>query len=67
MIESEDQYKKEISSLKDELKALKQQERDYDTLKKQVAQQAAEYDRLADERNALERAAAGNSEVKKDL
>ncbi|CDH48958.1 endoplasmic reticulum protein [Lichtheimia corymbifera JMRC:FSU:9682] len=59
LINKEDNYKNEIASLKDELKQLKQQERDFETLKKQVAQQSAEYNRLADERNALENAASG--------
>lgn len=68
MIETEDDYKKQIAALNAELKQLKQQERDYEILKKQVAQQAAEYDRLADERNALERAAGNQTnELKKDV
>ncbi|KAI9496176.1 B-cell receptor-associated protein 31-like-domain-containing protein [Zychaea mexicana] len=67
-IDKEDMYKKEITSLNTDLKQLKQQERDFETLKKQVAQQAVEYNRLADERNALERAATGEkNEVKKDI
>ncbi|KAL1926085.1 hypothetical protein VTP01DRAFT_6122 [Rhizomucor pusillus] len=68
VIETEDDYKKQIAALNAELKQLKQQERDYEILKKQVAQQAAEYDRLADERNALERAAGNQTnELKKDV
>ena len=50
------------------MKQLKQQDRDFETLKKQVAQQSVEYNRLADERNELERNATGQkSEVKKDI
>ncbi|KAI9267878.1 B-cell receptor-associated protein 31-like-domain-containing protein [Phascolomyces articulosus] len=67
-IDKEDGYKKEIAALNSELKQLKQQDRDFETLKKQVAQQSVEYNRLADERNELERAASGQKdEVKKDI
>lgn len=64
----EEDYKKQIAALNDELKTLKQQERDFETLKKQVEQQSIEYNRLADERNALEAAATGQKvEPKKDI
>lgn len=52
--------------LSTELKDLKQQQRDYETLKLQVAQQDAEYQRLADERNALEQHGA-KVETRKDI
>ncbi|KAI9317435.1 B-cell receptor-associated protein 31-like-domain-containing protein [Dichotomocladium elegans] len=56
IISKEATYKKEIETLQAELKQLKQQDRDFETLKLQVAQQEKEYQRLADERNALENA-----------
>ncbi|KAG2217364.1 hypothetical protein INT45_012234 [Circinella minor] len=67
-IDKEESYKKEIIALNSELKQLKQQDRDFETLKKQVEQQSIEYNRLADERNDLERTATGQkTEVKKDI
>ncbi|KAI8066711.1 B-cell receptor-associated protein 31-like-domain-containing protein [Gongronella butleri] len=65
LIDMENDYKKQVNTLKAEIKALKDQERDFDTLKKQASQQAAEYDRLADERNAFERAASGQKDEDK--
>lgn len=53
--------------LSTELKDLKQQQRDYETLKLQVAQQDAEYQRLADERNALEQHDGAKVETRKDI
>lgn len=54
--------------LSTELKDLKAQRRDYETLKLQVAQQDAEYQRLADERNALEQQPDGAKvETRKDI
>ncbi|KAI8093220.1 B-cell receptor-associated protein 31-like-domain-containing protein [Halteromyces radiatus] len=68
LIDMEADYKKQIENLKKEVKELKQEQRDFDTLKKQVGQQAEEYNRLADERNALERAVNGQTnEPKKNI
>jgi len=44
---------KQIATLKSELSALQAKERDFDNLKKQANQQAAEYDRLATDYNKL--------------
>lgn len=66
IIEKEAGYKKQMDVLSTELKDLKQQQRDYETLKLQVAQQDAEYQRLADERNALEQHGA-KVETRKDI
>jgi len=51
--QSEDQAK-EIASLKKQLEEAKSKSRDYDILKKQAAQNNAEYDRLATELNELQ-------------
>jgi uncharacterized membrane protein YhiD involved in acid resistance len=51
--QSEDQAK-EIVSLKQQLEEAKSKSRDYDILKKQAAQNNAEYDRLATELNELQ-------------
>ncbi|KAF7726133.1 hypothetical protein EC973_009025 [Apophysomyces ossiformis] len=59
LAEMESSYKKEIDELTKAVNELKRQERDYEVLKKQAAQQQVEYNRLADERNALERLANG--------
>ena len=56
-----------MDALSTELKDLKQQQRDYETLKLQVAQQDAEYQRLADERNALEQQDGAKVETRKDI
>lgn len=65
LIDMEDDYKKQIDVLNVQIKELKRQNLDYDTLKKQAAQQAKEFNRLADEHNKLERSAS--TEVKKDI
>ncbi|ORZ23984.1 B-cell receptor-associated protein 31-like-domain-containing protein [Absidia repens] len=68
LIDIENDYKKQIDTLTKENKALKAEQRDFETLKKQVGQQSAEYNRLADERNALERTASGQKdEAKKSI
>ncbi|KAI7879729.1 B-cell receptor-associated 31-like protein [Lichtheimia hyalospora FSU 10163] len=67
IIDKEAGYKKEMDALSTELKDLKQQQRDYETLKLQVAQQDAEYQRLADERNALEQQDGAKVETRKDI
>ncbi|KAF9481606.1 B-cell receptor-associated 31-like protein [Pholiota conissans] len=59
---SEDQTK-EIASLKKQIAELKQQERDFDILKKQAAQNSAEYDRLATELNTLTGSNKSNKRV----
>jgi len=48
-----DDQTKEIASLKKQIAELKKQERDFEILKKQAAQNNAEYDRLATELNDL--------------
>ncbi|KAI8391027.1 B-cell receptor-associated protein 31-like-domain-containing protein [Radiomyces spectabilis] len=66
--ELEESYKKEIQDLNNEISELKRQERDFETLKKQVEQQSKEYNRLADKHNELERAASGQkTEQRKDI
>ncbi|ORX61900.1 hypothetical protein DM01DRAFT_1298361 [Hesseltinella vesiculosa] len=65
LIDIETDYKKQIAGLNEEIKTLKSQERDFATLKKQADQQATEYNRLADERNALERSVSGQKEEAK--
>ncbi|PPQ95116.1 hypothetical protein CVT25_011659 [Psilocybe cyanescens] len=50
---SQSEQAKEIASLKKQLEEAKQKTRDYDILKKQAAQNNAEYDRLATELNDL--------------
>ncbi|KAG0175018.1 hypothetical protein DFQ29_007294 [Apophysomyces sp. BC1021] len=68
LINMEQSYKKEIDELTQKVNDLKKQGRDYEILKKQAAQQHLEYNRLADERNALERAANSQSvEEKKGI
>ncbi|ORZ12211.1 B-cell receptor-associated protein 31-like-domain-containing protein [Absidia repens] len=68
LIDMENDYKKQIATLTTENKELKAEQRDFETLKKQVGQQAEEYNRLADERNHLERQASGQkSEPKKSI
>jgi cell division protein FtsB len=59
----ESDYKSRVMFLKNELDQLKKEQHDYETLKKQVAQQAAEYERLTEERNMLE----GRNEAKKTI
>jgi cell division protein FtsB len=61
----ENDYKKQLSSLAQEIKDLQAEKRDFETLKKQVGQQNTEYNRLADERNALERSASGQKDEPK--
>jgi hypothetical protein len=64
----ENDYKKQIATLTKEKKELQAEKRDFETLKKQVGQQAEEYNRLADERNVLERTSSGQaSEPKKSI
>ncbi|KAI8987988.1 B-cell receptor-associated protein 31-like-domain-containing protein [Mycotypha africana] len=67
-VDMEDDYKKKIDSLNVQIKELKRQQLDYNTLKKQADQQSKEYNRLADEHNALEKKKSGTiDEVKKDI
>ncbi|KAI8885572.1 B-cell receptor-associated 31-like protein [Backusella circina FSU 941] len=63
LLEIENDYKSRITSLKNELNELKQEQRDHETLKKQVAEQAVEYERLAEERNMLERKAEAKKTI----
>lgn len=58
----------ETKSLRAQIAELKKKHLDFDILKKQAAQQNKEYDRLADEHNAMEEnARVGNKETRKDL
>lgn len=61
----EDDYKKKVDVLNVQIKELKRQNLDYETLKKQADQQAKEYNRLADEHNKLDR--TNSTEAKKDM
>lgn len=63
----EDDYKKKVDVLNVQIKELKRQNLDFETLKKQANQQSVEYNRLADEHNKLERSLSGKAEVKKDI
>jgi len=63
----EDDYKKKVDVLNVQIKELKRQNLDFETLKKQASQQSVEYNRLADEHNKLERSLSGKTEVKKDI
>ncbi|KAL0086041.1 B-cell receptor-associated protein 31-like-domain-containing protein [Phycomyces blakesleeanus] len=68
LVDIEKEFQVKITELNNELKQLKQQERDFETLKKQADQQQKEYNRLSDERNALENSISGlKSESRKDL
>ncbi|KAI8339203.1 B-cell receptor-associated protein 31-like-domain-containing protein [Chlamydoabsidia padenii] len=68
LVDMENDYKKQVSDLTQEIKELQAEKRDFETLKKQVGQQHTEYNRLADERNALERSASGQkAEPKKSI
>ncbi|KAH8549125.1 B-cell receptor-associated protein 31-like-domain-containing protein [Umbelopsis sp. PMI_123] len=58
----------ESKFLREQIAELKKKQLDYDTLKKQAAQQNKEFDRLADEHNALEeKSRVGSKENKKEL
>lgn len=58
----------ETKSLRAQIAELKKKHLDFDILKKQAAQQNKEYDRLADENNAMEEnARVGSKETRKDL
>jgi hypothetical protein len=63
----EDDYKKKVDVLNVQVKELKRQNLDFETLKKQADQQSKEYNRLADEHNKLERSLSNSNEVKKDI
>ncbi|CAO0791246.1 unnamed protein product [Mucor circinelloides] len=67
LIDMEDDYKKKVDVLNVQIKELKRQNLDFETLKKQASQQSVEYNRLADEHNKLERSLGGKTEVKKDI
>ncbi|KAG1127716.1 hypothetical protein G6F42_006638 [Rhizopus arrhizus] len=67
LIDMEDDYKKKVDVLNVQIKELKRQNLDFETLKKQASQQSVEYNRLADEHNKLERSLSGKTEVKKDI
>ncbi|KAG2185634.1 hypothetical protein INT44_002427, partial [Umbelopsis vinacea] len=57
----------ESKTLRDEIAELKKKHLDYDTLKKQAAQQNKEFDRLADEHIALEqKSRVGIKETRKE-
>ncbi|GAA5796079.1 B-cell receptor-associated protein 31-like-domain-containing protein [Helicostylum pulchrum] len=66
LINMEDDYKHKVDALNVQIKELKRQKLDFDTLKKQSDQQAKEYGRLAEEHNKLERTLS-TSEAKKDI
>ncbi|CAM0136822.1 unnamed protein product [Umbelopsis sp. WA50703] len=58
----------ESKSLRTQIAELKKKHLDFDTLKKQANQQSKEYNRLADEHNALEESSRdGEKETRKDL
>jgi B-cell receptor-associated protein 31 len=58
----------ESKSLRAQITKLKKKHLDHDTLKKQADQQNKEYNRLADEHNALEESSrVGAKEVRKDM
>ncbi|KAJ2961140.1 hypothetical protein NQZ79_g3586 [Umbelopsis isabellina] len=58
----------ESKSLRTQIAELKKKHLDYSTLKKQASQQSKEYNRLADEHNALEESSReGVKETRKDL
>jgi uncharacterized protein YeeX (DUF496 family) len=63
----EDDYKKKVDVLNVQIKELKRQNLDFETLKKQADQQSLEYNRLADEHNKLERTLSGKNEARKDI
>ncbi|KAI9363147.1 B-cell receptor-associated protein 31-like-domain-containing protein [Pilaira anomala] len=65
-IDMEDDYKKKVDVLNVQIKELKRQKLDFDTLKKQSEQQSKEYGRLAEEHNKLERSLS-TPEAKKDI
>lgn len=67
MIDLEDDYKNKVDVLNVQIKELKRQNLDFETLKKQADQQTKEYNRLADEHNKLERTLSNGGEVKKDI
>lgn len=62
----EDDYKKKVDVLNVQIKELKRQKLDFETLKKQSEQQSKEYGRLAEEHNKLERSLS-TPEAKKDI
>lgn len=66
LIDMEDDFKKKVDVLNVQIKELKRENLDYETLKKQADQQAKEYNRLADEHNKLERSSTP-TEAKKDI
>ncbi|KAI7873045.1 B-cell receptor-associated 31-like protein [Spinellus fusiger] len=67
IIDLESTYTQQVTELTQQLKELKREERDFETLKKQVGQQTVEYNRLVDERNAFElKLKGGVVEPKKD-
>ncbi|KAI7901393.1 B-cell receptor-associated protein 31-like-domain-containing protein [Cokeromyces recurvatus] len=67
LIEMEEEYKNKVANLTEQIKELKRQKLDYETLKKQADQQAKEYNRLADEFNQLEKELSSSNEAKKDI
>ncbi|KAG1152458.1 hypothetical protein G6F37_002506 [Rhizopus arrhizus] len=66
LIDMEDDYKKQVEALSVQIKELKRQNLDYETLKKQADQQQKEFDRLATEYNKLE-SSVNAGETKKDI
>ncbi|ORE10761.1 B-cell receptor-associated 31-like protein [Rhizopus microsporus var. microsporus] len=66
LIDMEDDYKKQVEVLNVQIRELKRQNLDYDTLKKQADQQQKEFDRLATEYNKLE-STLKEGESKKDI
>jgi hypothetical protein len=63
----EDDFKKQVDVLNVQIKELKKDKVNFDTLKKQADQQSVEYNRLADEYNALQKSVDGESEPKKNI
>lgn len=66
LIDLEDDYKKKVDVLNVQIKELKRENLNFETLKKQADQQAKEYNRLADEHNKLEKTLSP-TEPKKDV
>ncbi|KAI8885371.1 hypothetical protein K501DRAFT_293486 [Backusella circina FSU 941] len=67
LIDMEDDFKKQVDVLNVQIKELKKEKVNFATLKKQADQQSVEYNRLADEYNALQKSMDGESEAKKHI
>ncbi|KAI9022965.1 B-cell receptor-associated protein 31-like-domain-containing protein [Phycomyces nitens] len=67
LIDLETTYTKQVTDLTKEIKELKKKDLDIETLKKQVEQQAVEYNQLLDERNKFEKTNLMTVESRKDI